>query len=289
MQKQIQYRQSKIYYEVEGSGMPVMLVHGFGEDGKIWKDQVDFLKNHFKLIIPDLPGSGKSGRIDDMSMESMAEVLKKILDEETAGPHPSLLTTGKRTTGEESEMRRSVLIGHSMGGYITLAFADKYKHLLNGFGLFHSTAYADNEEKIATRKKAMEFMNVHGAFEFLKTSIPNLYSNQTKQQNSTLIEDHISHVNYFADAALIDYYQSMIQRTDKTNLLQQLQIPILFILGNHDTAVPMRDGLKLCHLPDLSYIHILEDSGHMGMLEEPDKSNAILFNYLHDIDNHRLK
>ncbi len=78
--------------------MPVMLVHGFGEDGKIWKDQVDFLKNHFKLIIPDLPGSGKSGRIDDMSMESMAEVLKKILDEETAGPHPSLLTSRKRTT-----------------------------------------------------------------------------------------------------------------------------------------------------------------------------------------------
>lgn len=77
MNKEIPYQEKRIFYRVIGSGKPVVLIHGFGEDGEIWKDQVEYLKNKFLLIVPDLPGSGNSEMIDDMSMEGMAEVIKK--------------------------------------------------------------------------------------------------------------------------------------------------------------------------------------------------------------------
>ena len=82
MKKQIDFGGKKIFYAVYGNGKPVMLLHGFGETGEVWKNQIDFLKDLFKLIVPDLPGSGQSEMIEDMSMEGMAEVIKVIFDKE---------------------------------------------------------------------------------------------------------------------------------------------------------------------------------------------------------------
>jgi len=78
---------------------------------------------------------------------------------------------------------------------------------------------------------------------------------------------------------------SMIQRPDRTEILKQTALPVLFIMGKHDTAVPLEDGLKQCHLPNQSYVHILEQSGHMGMIEEPEISNQILSQYLKATSN----
>src|ERR1041384_7943248 len=102
-----------------------------------------------------------------MSMEGMAEVLKIIFDKENIQVSDSEFPPS--ASG-------AVLIGHSMGGYITLAFVEKYSNYLSAFGLFHSTAFPDTEEKKITRSKGIEFIKEHGAFEFLKTSTPNLFS-----------------------------------------------------------------------------------------------------------------
>jgi pimeloyl-ACP methyl ester carboxylesterase len=75
----------------------------------------------------------------------------------------------------------------------------------------------------------------------------------------------------------------MIERPDRTSVLKQSKVPVLFIMGKHDTAVPVTDGLKQCHLPDVSYIHMLERSGHMGMLEEADLANKALGNFLREL------
>src|SRR4030095_9160758 len=159
MQKEFQFQNKKISYWVEGSGKPLMLVHGFAEDHRVWIYQEEFLEKKFQLIIPDLPGSGKSALLNETSMESMAEVLKAILDRESI----SICS----------------IIGHSMGGYVTLAFAEKYPGLLNSFCLFHSTAYPDNEEKKEARRKSIAFIKKNGVEEFLKTTTPNLFAAQT--------------------------------------------------------------------------------------------------------------
>ncbi len=263
MNKEIQITGKKIFYRVTGEGNPVMLVHGFGEDGTVWKNQVEFLKDKFRIIIPDLPGSGKSELIENRSMEGMAEVLHQIIHEE--------------------DIDQCVMIGHSMGGYITLAFAEMYWNHLTAFGLFHSSAYADSKEKIATRQKGIEFINENGAFAFLKTATPNLFSPLTKAENPGLIDKQINSLDNFSPAALVSYYEAMINRPDRTAILLQATVPVLFIIGKYDNAVPPEDSLQQCHLPEKSYIHMLNRSGHMGMLEEPQQSNQILEKFLLDI------
>jgi len=260
MEKTILYQNKKIFYRNIGNGDPVMFVHGFGEDGEVWNDQIEFLKNKYHLIVPDLPGSGRSEMINDMSMEGMAEVLHSIIHEEN--------------------IDTCTVIGHSMGGYITLALVEKYWNHVNAFGLFHSSAFADTEEKKQTRKKGIEFAKQHGAFEFLKTSTPNLFSPNSKSQIPNSIQEFISGLANFSTDALVAYYEAMMRRPDRTALLKKTEKPVLFIAGEHDNAVPLSDVLKQCHLPEKSYIHILKKSGHMGMMEEPENANRILEEFL---------
>ena len=266
MNREIQIAGKRIFYRVYGQGKPTMLLHGFGETGEVWSNQVDSLKNDFKLIVPDLPGTGQSELVDDMSMTGMAGVIKAIFDAEKEMAHDP-----------ESD---AILVGHSMGGYIALAYVKKYSASLRGFGLFHSTAFPDNEEKKETRKKGIEFVRKHGPFEFLKTSTPNLFSPTSKSEKSELIDVFIRGLHNFSGPALVSYYEAMMERPDTTDLLKSTRLPVLFVIGKYDNAVPMQDMLKQAYLPEKSYIHMLHQSGHMGMLEEPDISNHILKKFI---------
>ena len=272
MNKELLYQSRKIFYRVTGKGRPVMLIHGFGEDGNVWKNQAEFLKNSFRLIIPDLPGTGKSELIGDMSIEGMAELIKAILDTEVS-----------ETSSFGEGLGKVCIIGHSMGGYITLAIAEKYPEQLNALGLFHSTAYADSEEKKEVRRKGIGFIRQYGAVEFLKTTIPNLFSPLTQKEQPELINEQLAGLDNFLPAALVSYYEAMIQRPDRTERLQNTRLPVLFIMGEYDNAAPLQDVLKQCHLPEKSYIYILRRSGHMGMLEEANKCNGILKKFLLEI------
>ena len=222
------------------------------------------LFDKFQFIVPDLPGSGQSEMIADMSMDGIAEVLHSIIHEE--------------------DIDRCTVIGHSMGGYITLALAEKYWNHLNAFGLFHSSSFADSEEKKTARRKGIDHIKEHGAFEFLKTATPNLFSQQTKDEKPELVDEQIALLHNFLPEALVSYYEAMIQRPDRTKILRQTTVPVLFIMGKYDAAVPPEDSLQQSHLPEKSYIHILQHSGHMGMLEEPVTSNSILEKFL--LDSH---
>jgi pimeloyl-ACP methyl ester carboxylesterase len=263
MLKQIHFKETTLHYQVTGNGPVVMLVHGFGETAVIW-DRITSELTEYRWIIPDLPGSGRSGLIEDMSMEGMAESLLAILDNE--------------------KLSDCIMIGHSMGGYITLAFAEKYESKLRGFGLFHSTAYADSEEKKETRRKGIDFIRTNGALPFLKTATPNLYAPQSKEQHPEWIEEHIALASGLTEAALIHYYESMMLRPDRTDILKNTKLPVLFILGEADNAVPLADGLQQCHIPDLSFVHVLERTGHMGMIEAAEEIRDYIANYLSFID-----
>ena len=259
----ITYKTKNIFYKKYGSGKPVMLVHGFGEDGAIWNNQIGALQNDYLLLIPDLPGSGNSEILDgnNISISDYAAALKAILTEEN--------------------ITQCCMIGHSMGGYITLAFAEKYPALLNSIGFVHSSAYADTEIKIATRKKAIEFIKANGSQAFLKTSTPNLFYD--KEKHKTFIENLIAAGNNFNPKALVQYYNAMINRNDTTTVLKTFTKPILFVIGQHDLAVPFADSMQQTYLPSYAYIHILRSTAHMGMQEEIENINLILASFLQSI------
>jgi len=267
----ILFQNKKIFYRIVGKGKPVLLLHGFAEDGTIWNEQADALEENFLVIIPDLPGSGQSEILPrKRTIEDYAEVVKAISDEVIL----------KNKKGNQNQFS---LIGHSMGGYITLAFAEKYPRSLNSFGLFHSSAFSDDEQKIATRKKGIEFIKKNGSEVFLKTSIANLFSVQTKKERPQLITQLINIGRNILPEALIQYYEAMIKRPDRTSVLESFPKPILFIAGKYDTAVPLEVSLRQFHLPVFSFIHILQHSAHMGMWEESKLSSSHLKDFLNDI------
>ncbi len=237
-----------------------MMVHGFGEDSSIWDNQVRHLKEQYRLLVPDLPGTGRSEMTDDMTMEGMADILYELLLDEG--------------------IKKCTLFGHSMGGYISLAFAEKHPDKLRAFGLIHSTAFADTEEKKNTRRKGIEFIGQYGAFEFFKTAVPNLFSEKTRTQNPDLVKHFIASLKDYKPEPQIRYYESMIGRPDRTQVLRDLKVPVLFIAGREDKAVPYQDSLLQCHLPEICYFHAFENSGHLSMLEEPEKLNKKLEKFL---------
>lgn len=259
-EKNLRLNGTTVAYRIYGEGRPVMLVHGFGETGNVWHTQATFLSRKFRIIVPDLPGSGGSELQTDMTMEGLAETLKALSGHECTEPF--------------------TMIGHSMGGYVMLAFAEKYPELLRTFGLFHSSAFADGEEKIATRRKGIAFIREHGAFAFLKNTSPNLFSPRSKEQKPALIDGFIAGLSNFSAPALVSYYESMILRPDRRSVLINAVGPVLFVMGAFDNAIPLEDGLRLCQLPEKVYIDILSQSGHMGMLEEGEKANEILDKFL---------
>jgi len=264
----IDYQNKKINYYITGKGAPVMLIHGFAEDSDVWREQVATLAAQYRLIIPDLPGSGSSQMLEDMGLESLAHCMKAILAKE-----------GNEKAASDN-FQKPIVIGHSMGGYITLAMVAMYADAFNGFGLFHSSAFPDTEEKKNTRRRGIDFIQKHGSYEFIRQSAPNLFTEKFRIENNAVVENMISHYGNFDPAALIAYYQAMIQRPDRTAVLRSFGKPVLFIIGKQDKAIPFNDSMQQCHIPELAHIHILENSAHMGMWEEKEKSSEALLSYL---------
>lgn len=228
----------------------VVLIHGFGEDSQVWDNIIAELKQEYQILVPDLPGSGiNNADSEGISMESMAEFIKELLDEQ--------------------KIDTCSMIGHSMGGYITLAFAEKYPERLNRFGLFHSTAFADNDEKKEARKKNIDFIQKHGSAKFIGQTMPNLFAEDTSKNNPGIIKEMIDRYRNFSPDSLVNYTRAMMERPDRVHVLKTFPKPVLFIMGEKDTAVPIEQGLKQCSIPEFSYIYIATRSGHMGMIEEP--------------------
>ncbi|MFY7964042.1 MAG: alpha/beta fold hydrolase [Chitinophagaceae bacterium] len=258
MNKYFSFSNASISYTDTGIGNIVLLIHGFGEDASVWNFQKEFLNQTYRVIIPNLPGSGNSETLlnENISIDDYATCIYSLVE------HLKLETTTK-----------IAMFGHSMGGYITLAFAKLFPKKLSAFGLIHSTAFADSEEKKQVRLRGIETIKEYGSYSFLKNTIPNLFANQFKQKHFSVVEKLINKSKIFTNATLQQYYIAMMNRKDTTSVLKNATVPVLFIMGTEDIAAPLNDVLQQCHLPQQSHICVLENVGHMGMLETPNKVN----------------
>jgi pimeloyl-ACP methyl ester carboxylesterase len=257
------YGTKQSYTVYENPGAPsIILIHGFGEDGEIWNGQVGELNKHYRLLVPDLSGSGRSAyHARLMDIDEMAETIYELVQME--------------------QIEKPILFGHSMGGYITLAYAEKYP--LRAIGLVHSTAYADSAEKVAARQKSIVFIRENGAKKFLLQTIPNLFSKNYVQQHKDKVDVLLEKAGLFAPETLIGYYEAMIRRPDRCAVLKKAKMPVFFAAGVWDEAVPYRHTLQQSYLANLSYIHILENSAHMGMLEEKESLDTAMNKFLNRI------
>lgn len=253
--KQCIHRETTIHYTVRGTGKPVVLLHGFGEDDTIWNETAEVLSAHCQCLIPQIPGSGGSDCLPGKpAISDYADVIYTILEKEN--------------------IPQCIFIGHSMGGYIALSFAEKFPSMLRALCLYHSSAYADDPTKIESREKAIHLIREKGSMAFLKTAIPGLFYDTEKHHNN--IQHLLQKATQFTPESLIQYYEAMIHRKDTTHVLEKILVPVYFILGEHDKAVPFKHGLQQSHLPKHAHLTILRQAAHMGMIEEPEKANRTL-------------
>ncbi len=264
MRKNLLFRGESLVYETRGSGLPVMLLHGFMEDRRIWDTVLAGLENKYQWIIPDLPGSGESvfnTRLQEL--KDFAELIPAILEQEAIGD--------------------IVLIGHSMGGYIAMAFTEKYPDSIKALGLFHSSSYEDTVEKKESREKNIRFIEKNGTTLFLAQAIPALFSENFQSAHPDEIKKWVDRAAGFKPEALTQYLEAMKRRPATTSVLASVTKPVLFIMGVEDKAVPLKDSLEQCHLTGISYIHILTHTAHMGMIEESSLCNIHLDRFLEQI------
>jgi pimeloyl-ACP methyl ester carboxylesterase len=249
MYQSITYCNKVLSYRKTGTGRALILIHGFGEDGHVWDEQVGVLEQSMMVIVPDLPGTGKSVRWDESTIEitDYAAAILAILAAEA--------------------IQTCCLLGHSMGGYITLAFAALYPERLDGFGLIHSTAYPDNDEKKGNRLKAVELMDQYGAGAFLRNTIPTLFSAKFKKEHPERVLAQIKYAESFDTKTGQQYTMAMRNRPNRSFVLESNPVPVLFVIGTEDIAAPLTDLLGQVKLPLFASIHILENVGHMGMIE----------------------
>lgn len=243
-------------FERKGNGKEILvLLHGFMENLTIWSDMEPHLSGDFSLLKIDLPGHGQSEIMAEVqTMELMAEEVKKVLDDQN--------------------IEKVHLLGHSMGGYVSLGFAEKYPEYLKSLTLFFSTYFPDDEEKKEQRIKSYRI--IKDAFShYARAGIPNLFNPNERDilegKIETALETALSTNNLGALASV----KGMVDRTDKRNVLENLDAKILILAGKHDNAV--KTDMLIKNLPDRTNIksYIL-DCGHNGHWEKPCICAAII-------------
>lgn len=235
------------YYKI-GSGKPIVLLHGFAETYEIWNPIIPSLAIKYKLIIPEIPGCGNDNVFQStFSMESIATYVNDILIQEN--------------------ISQTILFGHSMGGYASMAFAEKYSDKLIGLSLVHSSASADTVEKKKVRDKAIEYIRKNGKDGFFKTLIPKLYGSLKEFTEEKM--EHLKMASAYSSEQIIACYTAMKDRPDRKHVLKQLNFPIQFIGGKEDLSVAFNDLEYQAQLCRKSYLTLFECVGHSSMNEKP--------------------
>lgn len=242
-------RGAKIRYADVGKGKVIVLLHGFLESLEIWFGNgfANTLAKKFRVIVIDLPGHGKSESIGYVQkMERMADIVKDVMD--------------------ELRLRRYVMVGHSMGGYVALAFAEKYSENLRGLCLFHSSALPDSEEKKLDRDRAIKIVKRDPA-KYTNALVMNLFA----VANHKYFKKEINWVRRMAaktkKQGIVSSLEGMKIRRNREIILKFAKFPVLFIAGTRDNVIPFKAIEKQSGLPKKSRLLALERVGHMGFLE----------------------
>lgn len=238
-----------------GSGpVSVVLIHGFCEDRRIFDQVIPLLdQKNFTWFVPDLPGFGDAVNLGllELSITGFADQVRDWI-----------LDNNKGTV---------ILAGHSMGGYIALEFASHYAQQLKGIILMHSQMRADSPEKKKGRDDQVKFLKKNGISKYVKKLIPSLYDPEFREANPDLIRLWIQRACLYNDKGVSLAIQAMRDRKDHTQTVQDLDIPVGFIAGAKDPLIPVEASLEESHLANITSFHLLDNAGHMGMVEDPEE------------------
>ena len=255
------FRNTAIHYKIKGEGKAVVMLHGFLESSGMWDDYAETLSESFQVILIDLPGHGDSGFFSTgTTMDLMAEMVNALLD--------------------ELKIEKVQMVGHSMGGYVILAFAELFRKKLRSFILLHSTAFADTEEIVERREKAIKMFHLHPKL-LIKQTIPGLFRKETlfnfSNSKNRLIENALKVNSSFG--GYIEALKAMKSRPDRIHILRK-GIPKYFIAGRYDPVISENNSFRQIYFLRHGNGIFLEESGHMGFIEEKETTLQLISRFL---------
>ena len=241
----------ELAYERHGSGAPLVLLHGFPLDHHLWDDVLPLLEDSFDLIIPDLRGFGESEAIDTpYTMEDYASDIAGLLD--------------------HLRIQKAAFAGHSMGGYVALAFAMAYPERVSGLALVSSQTPADPPERKEGRYKSAAEVADKGIGAVVDTMAPKFTSDSRLQALTRRIMEKQN------PAAYIGALKAMAERADSTPLLSTFAFPLVIIHGDEDALIPVDRAREVKSSIPGSHYAELKSIGHVPMLEAPEKTAEAL-------------
>jgi pimeloyl-ACP methyl ester carboxylesterase len=238
------HKNTKIHYSTIGKGKAIVLLHGFLENSTMWNDVSAELSKKYKVITIDLLGHGKTENHGYVhTMEDQANMVKALLN--------------------HLKLRKYILIGHSMGGYVGLAFSKLFSQNIKGLCLMNSTALPDSEEKKINRDRAIEAVKQHHKT-FVRIAIPMLFSEKNRKLFPSEIKEVTNEALKISAQGIIAALEGMKIREDTTSLLKEAQFPIQLIIGKQDPALDYNSliaqtkntNVKVVEFPDGHMSHI---------------------------------
>lgn len=242
----------QITYYKTGSGPSLLLVHGFPANWQLWREIIPALAKEYTIILPNFfeeKGDWLSGK--ETSMSLLADAFNDILLHE--------------------KINKTLFAGHSMGGYMGLAFAARYPEKLIGLSLIHSSPVPDDEARAEGRKKTVAILEKGGKSPFLKKMVRALFSEEFNIAKLETIERQTAEAIAVSDDSLIAFYKAIMDRKDTRDVVQKVKFPTQTIIGKKDSLANVSKELSIENLSNRNFVRIYHDSAHMAMLEEPEK------------------
>lgn len=260
MEKTIYRKGEKIKYQSTGEGKVIVLLHGYLESHHVWGEFRTDLAKNFHVLAIDLPGFGESDEHDLVTyIEGMADAVHAVVTAE--------------------EISTCFMVGHSMGGYVTLAFAEKYEDHLNGYCLFHSTPASDNEEKREHRRREIDLIDMGKKELIINFNIPNTFADDNVEKFKEEIERIKGIAIQTKNEGIKNALKGMMQRPDRYYLLRDFQKPILVVAGAKDNYIPLNISQEMAEISNDIQLEVFEESGHMGFIEEKEKAVKVIHDF----------
>ena len=249
-----------------GQGTVVVLLHAFPLSSAMWRGQIEALQNEHRVVAPDLRGFGQSPGWDDETpaIAFMADDVAALLDE--------LGITEPIT-----------LCGLSMGGYVALAFAQKYPQRLRALVLADTQAAADDEAGRVQRDANIAFTREHTPLQVIERVLPRMVSETTKQQRPDALENVANIASAQTTQGIITGLQALRDRPDRSIELPGIAAPTLIIVGRDDGITPPDAARKMADAIPNAQLQIIEGAGHLSNLEMPEEFNEVLLKFLRSL------
>jgi pimeloyl-ACP methyl ester carboxylesterase len=247
-------------YIEQGQGMPLVLLHGFPFNGSLWQHQMRSLSDACRVIVPDLRGFGRSEAAEGTyEMTLLAQDVLQLLD--------------------ALAIQKAVIIGHSMGGYVTLALWRLAAERFSALGLVASHVWADSDAQRQGREQLIAQVMERGADAVVEALLPRLFAPKLPK-DAPIVRQARAMMLAARSISLTSALRGMMNRPDSSDLLPQIAVPTLILCGDSDPILPLERAEEMARLLPNATLITVQDAAHMPMLEQPQATAAAIRHFL---------